>query len=88
VVNTAVVGGVKYCLDSNSEPPCGQTVEKAYPPSAPWGTVFDVGVGTKQFIDDTPSGPTTQQQKIISYVAGGLSIPTAVIPLLIFFFAP
>jgi hypothetical protein len=85
--NTAVVGGIRYCT-GNPEPSCGQTAEKAYPPLSPWGTVFDAGVGTKHIIDDASYRPPTQFEETASTVAFGISIPTSLIPLLIFFFAP
>jgi RHS repeat-associated protein len=86
--NTAIAGGVNYCLD-NPEPPCGKTAEQAVPQLEPWGTVFDAGVGTANSINNSNGGrPPTQQEKIVLYAADALAIPSAVIPLLIFFFAP
>jgi len=88
VANTAVVGGVKYCV-GNNEPGCGQTAGKAFPQLEPWVTGFDGAVGTVHAINDSDSSRTpTQLEREITYVAAGLSIPTSVIPLLIFFFAP
>jgi hypothetical protein len=90
--NTAVVGAWNFCT-GDPEPPCGQTAEQAFPRPFPYGAVplgqaFDAGVNTKNFIDDIPSRPPTQMEKIGSGVALSISIPTSLVPLLIFFFVP
>jgi RHS repeat-associated protein len=89
--NTAVVGSWNYCTGGNAEPPCGKSVQNMYPPSAPWAEVFDAGVGTGHFIDNLAENSSQSAPKslqIANYVIAGVSIPTAVVPLLIFFFAP
>ena len=89
-VNTAVVGAVKYCTSNDAEPPCGQSIDQAFPAPPPFGsgglgTIFDAGVGTTHLVtENIPPGSQPSISNGVIY--SSIAIPTSLIPLLIFAF--